>query len=199
MQISWDINYGIGFLNILPRAYDEDYFKKYVGYENTATGRKITERRIAFVDKWHGGKMLDVGVGSGHFCRSRKDTFGYDINPVAIEILKSHGIYADIKDNVFQAYSFFDSFEHIKNHDEMLLSMEKDTFVFMSIPIFTDMTHVLKSKHFRIDEHYWYFTSTGLLKYMTMRGFCCVDIDNFEIKCGREDILSFAFRKISHG
>jgi hypothetical protein len=123
------------------------------------------------------------------------DTFGYDINPKAVEMLKKIGRYADIKNSVFPAYSFFDSFEHIKDHADLLRGMDKDTKVFISIPIFKDVNHILRSKHFRADEHYWYFTVQGLVRYMIDYGFACLDIDNFEKQAGREDIWSFVFIK----
>ena len=195
MELRWDIDKEFGLLSIVPRKYDELYFRKYEEYAETPMGQKLTEGRIAFVDKWHHDKLLDVGVGSGQFVRLRDNTFGYDINETAVKMLKDIGRYAGIKDSVFPAYSFFDSFEHIEDHTDLLRSMYPKTKIFMSIPIFRDISHVFKSKHFRRDEHYWYFTTRGLIKYMADYGFSCLDIDNFEIRLGREDILSFVFKR----
>lgn len=195
MELRWDINKEFGLLDIIPRKYDIEYFNKYVGYANTPMGNLLTEERIAFVDRWHSGKLLDVGVGSGQFVKARENTFGYDINPVAVEMLREIGRYVDIKNSVFPAYSFFDSFEHIKDHSDLLRLMDKNTKIFLSIPIFRDACHALRSRHFRINEHYWYFTSHGLVRYMADYGFACLDVDNFEIRAGREDILSFVFEK----
>ncbi len=195
MKLTWDINKEEGFLDIIPREYNEEYFLKYVRYAETPLGKHLTESRVAFVDKWHPGKMLDVGVGSGQFVKARADTYGYDINQTAVKMLKDIGKYADIQDSVFPAYSFFDSFEHIKDHRHLLNSMEPKTKLFISIPIFRDISHILRSKHFRTDEHYWYFTAQGIMKYMADYGFACLDVDNFEIRAGREDIWSFVFEK----
>src|SRR5574343_853827 len=115
MELKWDINKEFGFLEIIPRTYGIEYFNKYVRYANTPMGKELTQRRIIFIDKWHNGKLLDVGIGSGQFVMARENTFGYDINPFAVEVLKKINRYADIKDNVFPAYSFFDSFEHIRD------------------------------------------------------------------------------------
>ena len=195
MKLAWDVNKEFGFLEITPREYGLEYFKKYVEYATTPMGKELTQARIEFVDKWHNGKLLDVGVGSGQFVMTRKDTLGYDINPIGVKLLKSIESYADIKDSIFSAYSFFDSFEHIRDPFDMLRFMNPKTKIFMSIPIFRDVSHVLRSKHFRPDEHFWYFTTQGLIRYMADYGFACLDVDNFEIRIGREDILSFVFEK----
>jgi hypothetical protein len=195
MELRWNIHKEYGYLEIIPRVYDEEYFVKYIRYADTLFGKVLLSERMAFVDRWHQGKLLDVGIGSGQFMLARKDTFGYDINSSVVKLLKETGYYANINDTVFPAYSFFDSFEHIKDHSHLLNSMPPKTKIFMSIPIFSDTSHVLSSKHFRPDEHYWYFTTQGLIRYMCDYGFCCLDIDNFEIRVGREDIWSFVFEK----
>jgi len=195
MNLLWDVNKQFGFLDIIPREYDEEYFKKYEQYAKTELGRQLTEGRIAFIDRHYTGKLLDVGVGCGQFVKARENTFGYDINKAAIEELKKIDKYINLYDSVFPAYSFFDSFEHIKDLSSLLNAMPSKTKLFISIPIFNDMAHVLRSKHFRPDEHYWYFTTQGLIKCMLDYGFICIDIDNFEIRAGREDIWSFAFEK----
>jgi len=194
MQLIWDIDKQYGFVNIEPRQYGLDYFKKYVDYANTPMGEKLTQARIDFVNRTHKGELLDVGVGSGHFVMHREKTFGFDINETAVKLLQSLGLYEDIHDP-FEAYSFFDSFEHIEDPSPLLREMGKGTLIFLSIPMFRDVQHALNSKHFRRDEHYWYFTPHGLIRYMLDHGFVCVDVDNFEIRTGREDIMSFAFRK----
>jgi hypothetical protein len=65
----------------------------------------------------------------------------------------------------------------------------------MSIPIFSGKDHALASKHFRPDEHYWYFTKVGLMGFMLGLGFTCRSESSFEIALGREDIQTFAFRR----
>ncbi len=196
MTLQWYPQQEYGFLDIQPRAYDKAYFDKYVEYENTSRGKAITRSRIEFVDRWHSGPLIDIGIGSGHFVANRKETFGFDINPEGVLWLKERGLFRDPLDTIFPAYSFWDSFEHIKNPDEILLSMPKGTKAFMSIPIFSDAAHVLRSKHFRPDEHFWYFTAVGLIKFMSARSFVCLDIERFEMNLGREDIRSFVFQKI---
>lgn len=195
MELRWDINKAIGFLDIQPRDYDEAYFNKYQQYAETEMGKRLNDHRLDFVNRNYKGELVDVGVGSLQFVLSRDNTFGYDVNPTAIQKLKDLHLFADPRELHFQAYSFFDSFEHIKNPSPLLDNMEPWTKVFMSIPIFKDVNHILHSKHFRPDEHFWYFTPQGLIRFMLDHGFVCIDIDNFEVRVGREDIMSFAFRK----
>lgn len=195
MKFIWDVDKKSGFLRILPREYDAEYFHKYEEYSKTPMGETLTKERASFVNKWHSGKLLDIGVGNGQFLKARGNTYGYDINPVAVQMLKDMGKYVDLKDAIFPAYSFFDSFEHIKNHSSLLKSVSPETLIFMSIPIFKDLQHIFSSKHFRTDEHYWYFTTQGLIRYMGDYGFSCLHVDSFEIRCGREDIWSFVFEK----
>ncbi len=197
MELRWDVNKAIGFLDIQPRDYDAAYFNKYEQYAQTEMGKRLNDHRLDFVARNYLGSLLDVGVGSLQFVLSRDDTFGYDVNPVAIRKLEDLHLYADLKEVPFPAYSFFDSFEHIQDPTILLRKMYAGTMVFMSIPIFKDVNHILRSKHFRPDEHFWYFTPQGLIRFMLDHGFLCIDIDNFEIRVGREDIMSFAFRKQS--
>lgn len=192
--LEWKNRQWMGFLEISPRAYDSGYFDKYVQYEHTDTGKLITHARIEFVNKHHEGDLLDIGIGSGHFVKSRPRTYGFDINPKGVAWLKERGLFRD-PDGGFLAYSFFDSFEHIRDPSPMLDSMRSGTLLFISIPIFNDEEHVKKSKHFRPDEHYWYFTAIGFLKYMLKHRFTLIDADDFETRIGREDIMTFAFIK----
>jgi hypothetical protein len=194
-ELAWSSRQWSGYLEVVPCAYDEAYFDKYVGYEHTDIGKLITHDRIEFVNKIHEGDLLDVGIGSGHFVSSRPNTYGFDINPKGVEWLKARDLFRDPTKDSLPAYSFFDSFEHIKDPSPMLDSMRSGAFVFVSIPIFKDSDHVLRSKHFRPDEHYWYFTSHGFINYMMRHRFKLIAIDDFETRLGREDIMSFAFVK----
>jgi len=171
MQLRWDVHTQFGFLDINPRTYDEAYFNKYQKYAETEMGKHLNDNRLEFVKRNYKGALIDIGVGSLQFVLSRDETFGYDVNETAVKKLQDLRIYADPSDFKFPAW------------------------VFMSIPIFKDVNHILHSKHFRPDEHFWYFTTQGLIRYMLDYGFICRDIDNFETRIGREDILSFAFKK----
>ena len=54
---------------------------------------------------------------------------------------------------------------------------------------------IKNSKHYRPNEHYYYFTSYGLINYMKDSDFDLIKLDDFETKAGREEILTFVFVK----
>jgi hypothetical protein len=150
--------------------------------------------RVEFVARHYKGMLCDVGIGSGAFiiCRGPL-TFGWDVNPVGIQWLKQRHRYADPMITPFPAISMWDVLEHIPNFVPLLKNVGR--WLFLSLPIFRDATHALGSKHFRPDEHCWYFTRDGLVWLMNKLGFMLMEENDEETKIGREDIMSFAFHK----
>jgi len=177
-----------------------DYFDIYLKLEDTTIGKKINEFRINLVNRYCNGFVLDVGIGSGIFLRKRKKCIGYDIDSKAIKYLKENDMYFDIYAHNFNnkniiGVTFFDSFEHLKTHDIILDKIQKQT-IFISIPIFSGLDDILNSKHFKPNEHYWYFTKTGFINYMKHKKFKICEIRDDEIKLGRDNILTFVLRKV---
>jgi len=179
------------------KKYDQDYFNKYVKYEKTKMGRGINTFRKELVSKYIQGKVLDIGIGCGSFLKTYKNGFGYDINPVAEEWLLENKLWYDpYKQDIemFAGITFFDSLEHIEDFSCLLRRM-KNQFLFVSIPIFRDLPHLLQSKHLRKDEHYYYFTQTSFIDFMTKGlGFSLFEVRDDEIGLGREDIWTFVFK-----
>jgi len=68
-------------------------------------------------------------------------------------------------------------------------------FVFVSCPIYDDVEHVLRSKHFKPDEHCWYWTIKGLTTFMRIFGFEVQEINWMETEIGRESIATFVFKR----
>lgn len=190
----WLPEKGIGFFPVQDFPYDQIYFGKYEGYAETERGHKITETRIDLVDRYYDGYLIDVGVGCGQFVLNRPKTKGFDVNPAAIRWLKDRGLWEDFYGgDGYKAISFWDSLEHIEFPEKAVgLAAE---WVFVSLPVFRDCGHVLKSKHFRKDEHFWYFTESGLILWFEGQGFFLVESNKQEQKLGREDIMSFVFRR----
>jgi hypothetical protein len=191
----------IGYFPVTKNVYDDKYFDKYVGYEDTEIGKCLNEFRISLVNRYTRGRVLDIGVGCGTFIKDRgaERTFGYDINPKAVNLLKDMKIFynpyeEDFERDRLEGITFFDSLEHIKYPGRILRKINKQ-FVFVSIPIFRDLEHLLNSKHLRDDEHFYYFTRGSFIKYMGIFGFKSLETSYTEIKCGREDIGTFVFRK----
>lgn len=154
--------------------------------------------RVDFVARHWNGVLVDVGIGSGAFIEARDakghQTIGFDVCPQAIEWLLARNKIADPYRFEHNALCFWDVLEHIPNFPTLLANVTQ--WVFVSIPIFTDCDHVLRSKHLRCDEHVWYFTSRGLNSVMRWLGFECVEYNDMESQIGREDIGTFAFRRI---
>lgn len=154
-------------------------------------GKRLTDARVSFVRKYADLGIVDIGIGGGAFVRAA-DCFGYDVNANAIKWLKDNGKYKDPY-NGCDAITCWDSLEHIRYPDELLRNVRK--FVFVSIPIFRDVDHVLSSKHFKPGEHVWYFTHEGLVNFMKLQGFDLLESNAMESDLGREGINSYAFKR----
>lgn len=192
---------GIGHLSIDdPVApYDDAYFQRYVEQSATPMGAALNAARVDMVARHlREGVVLDVGIGSGAFIEARDKTtlgltLGYDINPRGIEWLRKRRLFLDPWQTKTWAATFWDSLEHIE-HFSVLLGNVRG-LAFLSLPIFRDEAHARASKHFRPDEHCWYFTSNGLIRVMSELGFDCIENSDVETQLGREDIGSFVFRR----
>lgn len=195
--LRWNSETGIGYFPVDEYApihpYNDDYFNKYKVYETTDLGKQLTDFRLKFVDKHWKGALVDVGVGSGQFLRARSNTKGYDINPAAISMLQTAGAWHDILSQPCVAASFWDSLEHIRAPSTVLKMVTE--FVFVSIPVFNTYDQILRSVHFRPDEHYWYFSPYGFVSFMWNNGFRVLETSDTETHLGRSSITSFAFRR----
>lgn len=183
------------------REYGDDYFDLLNKYENEIIGLVVNKKRADLVKEFcPNGTVLDIGAGAGSFIKTLENkAYGYDIMEKSIKWLKDRGLYLDINDGIPEdigAITFWDSLEHIPEPTILLLRMHPGTLVFVSIPIIKDMLRLKSWKHFRPNEHYWYFTEKGFIDWMAKHGFALVDdVRDFEIKAGREDIYTFVFKK----
>lgn len=162
--------------------------------DQTDIGRRLTKSRIHWVRTFFDGRLCDIGIGGGRFV-TECGAMGYDINPDARAWLKSLGAWCDPYQSPIDAVSFWDSLEHI--HDPSPLLHNVRSWAFISLPVFDGPEHVLRSKHFRKDEHCWYFTERGLVDFMREHGFELVGSSVMEQLAGREDIRSYAFRRVN--
>ncbi len=151
-------------------------------------------QRVEFVAQHYRGTLVDVGIGSGAFIEARDDTYGFDINPAGVAWLKKKCLWFNPYDRSFPALSMWDVLEHIADFRPLLANVEE--WLFLAVPLFEDAEHVLRSKHFRKDEHYWYWTRRGLVTMLGELGFDIVADSNMETHAGREDIGAFAFKRI---
>lgn len=190
-------DHGVGYLPVRAAPYDGAYFEKYRGYSETDFGRRLNDARLAFVWRYWHGPLVDVGIGCGQFVASHPTAAGFDVNPAGIEWLRERGRFLDPYVDPVDVATFWDSLEHIADPAPLLANVRR--FVFVSLPIFDDLAHVLRSKHFRPDEHCWYFTAPGFVAFMAAHGFRCLERNRIESELGREDIDSFAFERVAGG
>lgn len=190
----WDHIHGIGHSSVKPITYGQSYFYNYVERDKTAMGKALTRARVDFVnDNYPDKNMVDVGIGGGGFVRAM-DCYGFDVCEDVTDWLCFDGKFIDINQECVGSASFWDSLEHIPEPDKVLRNIKK--YVFISMPIYRDKEHCLSSKHYKPGEHIWYFTHNGLIWYMEQQGFTLADYSSIETKLGREDIGSYAFKRV---
>ncbi|EFE08611.1 methyltransferase domain-containing protein [Citrobacter youngae] len=176
------------------RPYDDSYFSNYQSLADTVIGKKLTQARIDMIARHYTGSVVDVGIGSGIFVESRAHTTGYDVNPKGIEWLRQRDLWSDLYQHTYPALSFWDSLEHIDRPDIAVAQSQR--WVFVSIPVFRNGEHVLRSKHFKPAEHIWYWSHEGVISWFLEQGFALAEYNDIESQHGREGIHSYAFVRI---
>ena len=188
-------------------VYDEKYFTKYVGYRETNIGVMINDLRCQFVqsilDDPKKSLILDYGFGAGHFISMMKEKYdivvdGYDVNPYSFKWLLENAKSSEFWDlkKSYDCITFWDSFEHIHDIREILKSIKNNGYAIMTIPIFKNALSTVNSKHFRKDEHYWYFQYTGLIDFMKSQQFSYCGANYDECSYGRNGVITIAFKKV---
>lgn len=183
--------------------YDDAYFRRYERLRGTPIARVLNRSRVGLVNR-HAGRvpLLDVGIGTGEFL----DTWdhpaarGFDVNPVAERWLRERGRWDDPATGAVdraQAVTLWDVLEHLPEPDELLSRLRIGQWVFCSLPIFEDLAELPRSKHFRPNEHFRYWTHAGLVAWMRVRGLFLVEFNDDETAAGRQAIRSYAFRRLS--
>lgn len=196
-ELVWMPERGCGYYPVSDTPYDAAYFEKLRSYRDSEIGRKLLKFRIAFTRRHlHWGPVCDVGIGDGAFVEGMMiNATGFDVNPASLEWLHERGLYQDPYKGI-RNVTCWDALEHMRE-PEKLLACIKDTLI-VSLPIFRDADHVLRSKHFRKDEHYWYWTRAGFIRFLFEHNFEVIDSSTMESVIGRDEIETFAARRI-HG
>ncbi len=198
-ELVWLPDQGYGYFP----AFDckTNYFEEYAALEGTEVCDQLNIARVTLVGKHIGDSpLLDFGIGAGTFINARGTdiTFGYDRDGAGVWWLMDQNIYLDpYSMDSIEHISFWDALEHLE-HPEVVLKKVK-RHVFVSLPIFVDIDHVLQSKHYKPNEHFWYFTEWGFIKWMRLQGFICLEQSDAEVVAGREDIGAFVFERIEGG
>jgi hypothetical protein len=186
----WWPELGMGWHPASPMSYEKDYWDKYVEYDATKMGERLTDFRVKFARKFWKGQIIDIGIGAGRFVQET-NCKGFDVNNSAIKWLKNNEFFSDPYKQEVDCITCWDSLEHIAEPEKLINQVKK--WVFISIPIFQNGEQAIKSKHYRPGEHIWYFTERGLIQWMARLGFSLKSHSDEETKIGREEIKTYAF------
>ncbi len=198
-DVCWFDRWHYGYLPVNEKFdYNADYMVKYHEYEDTGKGFELNEARADLVDKYaFGEKVVDIGIGSGTFIKTREKrrqiTFGYDVCPESINWLKDNEYWFDPTKEHFDNGTFWDAFEHPEDVSIYLESIRQ--YAFITLPIFADSNHILASKHYKPNEHVYYFTVHGLIRFMEFYQFDIIEYNIMEQGFGREEIGTFVFKR----
>jgi hypothetical protein len=192
--LQWLPELGVGYYPISGQPYDQQYFQRYLELGQTEIGKALNSFRVNFVNKFTDERVVDIGIGAGDFMIQHGDCLGYDVNPYGKKFLRDNNLTAFPMQFEYPVMTFWDSIEHIEDVNKLLKNCQQ--WAFISTPIYRDAQHVLESKHFRKDEHCWYFTHEGLKKFMNTLGFVCLEHNMKETELGREDIGTYAFKRV---
>lgn len=192
-QLVWLPELGVGWYPVKESPYDDAYWQNYRQMDATPVGTVLTARRVDWARRWgaNAARTVDVGIGGGRFC-VEFGCKGWDINPHALEWLLSSGRALDPSLRKVDTATFWDSLEHIHDPRPILANVER--CVLVSMPIYRNVAHILGSKHFKKDEHCWYFSAEGLTRFMERHGFTLAGWNTME-QPEREDIETFAFMR----
>lgn len=196
-RLIWIEEAGVGYFECdTDGVYDAEYFDRYAEQADTPIGQAIMDARVRLVESYCPPTVLDVGIGSGAFIEAWGDErcpiYGDDVNPAGVAWLDGRGKRRRLAAG-HDTVCFWDVLEHIRRPEEALAHVKRIAFV--SIPIFRDAAHVLRSKHFRPREHYWYLTRAGFIAFAESCGFRVVYAGADETLLGREDIETFVLER----
>lgn len=179
--------------------YGVEYFDNYVRRADTEISCRLNQARIDLVEKYCKHCILDIGIGSGEFIRrSKLKVYGYDINPHGIKWLNDRNLFVDPYIDIpadIEGLTLWDTLEHIKNPQDLLTKLRAGMLLFVSLPTFTDLASLKQNKHYKPNEHYYYFSINGFVNYITDSGFEVLEHNDCETRAGRESITSFVCRR----
>lgn len=196
-ELQWQTHLDVGWLLVKDEElYSDEYFDKYLHYQNNLMGKAITDFRCEFVSKYYKGGLVDIGIGSGHFIEERgyANTHGYDVSKYGIDWLNKRGLFIDPYHEQIDAITCWDSLEHIEDCWELISKVRK--WVFISVPVVESFETIEQSPHYKPHEHWWYFTAAGIVRCFEEMGFELIDKTDEETELGRRDIMTYAFRRV---
>jgi 2-polyprenyl-3-methyl-5-hydroxy-6-metoxy-1,4-benzoquinol methylase len=180
--------------------YDAAYYERCKERCYTDIGKKLHQFRRLLVEIVADEKpILDFGCGYGELVAGDTSGMwhGYDILPKVQDRL---GVMFD-PEPVFSDYRticMFDVLGHLPNPMWILQTVAKDTFLVVTIPCWErwdTLQAIDQWKHYRPGEHFLYASKAGLVEYMNVLGFSCMLTTDYESFIGRQDVVTFIFRK----
>jgi 2-polyprenyl-3-methyl-5-hydroxy-6-metoxy-1,4-benzoquinol methylase len=191
-------DFGIGYLPMSASndsVYNASYFQDYIKKQSTRMGQLLISSRVEYTTRstLNSKSVCDIGIGAGGFVHTY-GCKGFDVNPIAVEYLKTTDNYGNPYEQEFDYITLWDVLEHIECPKELFDKVKIG--VVMSTPIYSSMDNILTSKHFKPNEHLWYFTDSGLKYFMKQFGFECITQHNEETLIGRESIGSYFFKRV---
>jgi hypothetical protein len=198
-ELVWWPESGMGWYPVADTEapYDQAYFERYRAMAETEIGRRLNGLRVRLFRRWNTGPVdvVDVGIGSGAFLQLLgRGAWGWDVNPAAVDWLERRGLLRNPYEGC-STVTCWDSLEHLADPAALVAAVRERLFV--SLPIFTGPDHVLRSRHFRRDEHVWYWTRDGFIAWLARHGFRTVEHSTMESLAGREDIHSFVAERVA--
>lgn len=199
-------SYGVAFQEDMTNSveYGPDYFHKYETYRESRRYGEVDSVR-ANLAKSANLPVVDIGIGCGAFieqCQQQgiQVLGGMDINPVAVKWLHERELLIESFDKLPTiSLTMWDVLEHIQSPHEILDKMRVGDALLVSLPIYNDLCReVPDSKHYRPDEHYYYFTKWGFIKWLYEYGVTVTEYNENETlpNCGRSGIGTFVARKL---
>ena len=154
-------------------VYNRKYWLRYLKQSKSELGQKIYQERWKIISRYlDKGTLLDYGCGPGAFNAAGGDEFqkfGYDINP--------HCGFKYYPDHEWDAVTFWDSLEHIPNFYSLIRTLNPK-WLFIATPNLESVRHdVLKWKHYRPDEHIYYFDRHSLKIILKSLGYFIREIN----------------------
>lgn len=215
-RLTWMEPIGLGFFDVdewlaahdVPAVYGEDYFQRYREMAESEIGLRLNAFRVGLVSRYAlqlvsgpPASVLDVGIGDGAFLRALEsfkpvsmDPAGMDVNPAGVAYLRERGqLVEEVLPRQADIVTFWDSLEHIRDPRAHL--QMANTFAIVSIPVFTSAGHAMTSRHFRPDEHFWYFSRKAFVAFAEQEGFEVLDVLATESALGRDSIETFVLRR----
>ena len=194
-SLLWWPDRGMGFHPAPPIDYQQDYWEEYLNRDKSPIGSALTYARVNFVRKYISddiNALIDIGIGGGRFVREA-NCWGFDINESAIKWLRARDRFTNPLTIEPDAISCWDSLEHMPKPWKLLKRVK--TWLFVSLPIFTQPHAITRSKHYKPGEHIWYFTHDGFVEWCDAQGFDLVEFNTQESDLGREGIVTYAFKR----